>query len=419
MKKRLVTFGLISSVILALFGFTMFTHAEENSVAVIEKNKVYEGNYYSNKDEVKIKGEIKGTLYAYAAKKIEVSGKIDGDIVAASPKIFISGEVSGDTRVAAQNVNLDGVFKKDVSVAALQTKIGEKSNIDGDFNAYGANIVVDGTVQGGAVLQAFNAVQSNGKIVGDAYIDANILDLGKKAKFENNLSYKSVKDVEKIEDKTKGKVDRRFEQKHDSNTIVGQILSIAASFIVMWLVIMMLAPRFFERSRVLTKNNFGKTFLYGMSILFLPWIIAVLLLITYFGSFLSILIIIVWVLIMMVSGAFFSYLLGSFFFRGSNNVLIRGIAGSVVGVLLFFIPFINIVAVPLLLFLGAVVGSGMFMRTLLENNQGPGLYVKSLEIDNVKDTKKDKKTIENKSDRNSNNSKSDKKTSTTKSKNKK
>src|SRR5690606_33582606 len=149
------------------------------------------------------------------------------------------------------------------------------------------------------------------------------------------------------------------------------ILFMLASIAASALAIILLTPRFVERSRAVATGKPLVVALVGFAALFGAPMLAVTLGVTLVLIPLGLLVFALWLAAMLVSQALFAYFLGSLFMRQQSNIFVRAFAGVVVLVALYLIPLVN----ALVAIVSLVFGMGMVIMTVLNGYKRPNYTI--------------------------------------------
>jgi len=370
MKRKLLLGGLLAGF-LSLTAASSFaawpTTLQTGDDVQVKKGQTIDGSFYASGGKVTIAGTVEGDLYC-AGGTVVISGDVKGDVLCAAQSIEITGAIAQDVRLAGQNIQLKNDIGGSVSVFG-QNVLMPSGSVAGDFNGAAQSLEIDGTVGENVVYGAARVIV-RGDIKGDTSISAEGIELRDNATIAGDLYYNSSSKLDIDESAVAGSVSYNPPSESDGDSgsdgfafglVLGTML-VSSS-----IVIALLAPRFMVRSDQIARNDKLMTVLVGFGVAFGAPIIAFAMMFTIFLIPLAISILLVWGLILSLSGIFFAYLVGSKLLSSSPNAVMRMAGGAVVVVLLYIVPVVNI-----LTFLAAiVVGSGMIVRTLMNNYQRP------------------------------------------------
>ncbi len=335
----------------------------ENNKAVVEKNTIHKGSLYTTGRDVEIHGTVEGDVYC-AGASVNITGTVEGSVLCAAEKVNVSGSIQQNARLAGATVSVGGKIAQNLSVAAQFAKVEKSAQIGGDINGAAQELTIDGPVAGGLNYLASKVVV-NGLIAESSNISTQSLSFGEQGKFESDLYYSSGSKLTINKDSVGGNVEYNSANsatKESSQSVLMSIVMFVGTFIVTGMMLAAVLPRFMEKSSKVAKKSLGSVFLAGSAIVFITPLVGILLILSAFGSYLAIIIFLLWVAILMLSGVFFAYYLGSKFLQNQQNILVRMLGGLVVLAALWLIPVVQIIAA----LATVVIGSGILVRALTD-----------------------------------------------------
>jgi cytoskeletal protein CcmA (bactofilin family) len=295
-----------------------------------------------------IESNINGDLFC-AGQTVVVSGNVTGDVICGAQTITISGDVSGDVRLASQTINLSGNIEGNATVFTSTLVQDSNGSIDGDLILASSDATISGTV-GRDVAVASGSLVLNGTVGRDITGSLEDLVLSSGSLVSGNIDYTSQNELSQADGATvAGEITRSTpEQKSGSGSIFGIsivfIIYILLSALIVSLVLVLIAPRFFHSVTSHGVNRPWRTLLIGFLVTFIAPIIGFLLLITFFGIPLAITLGVGWLFVALLSGPFSAYLVGRFILQNSTKPIQIMLLGSVVLLLSYFIPILGFFA---------------------------------------------------------------------------
>lgn len=346
-----------------------------NESVSLSKDTIHKGSFYATGSQVTIDGRITGSLYC-AGGTVTVNGTVEGDVLCAAQKIVINGTVEQDARVAGQFVEIEGSIEGSLSALAQDVRVAKESSIKDDMNGLAQQVTMNGIV-GRDVVMGVQLMSLNGEVKGDIDLTTNQIQLGNEATVTGNFNYTSQKELSIDEAKIQGSVSYNPQQ-HDQKAKSSQLLTgttflLVIMFAVSAMIIALLIPRFLQRSSDLLPQQILQTALVGFAFVFGGPILVASLILSIVLAPIGVALLFGWFAILLLSGIFFAYWVGSELLRSQKNVLIRMAGGSAVVMVFYLIPFIN----ALMLFAAVVIGSGMIVATLTNGYKRPNYTVTS------------------------------------------
>lgn len=400
MKRiKLLSLGLVMSVGVALgvVGTTQAAWSDnlrssEDRVTVAA-DATHDGSLYATGNDVTIDGTVDGTLYC-AAGTVTISGTVNGDVLCGAQSIVLErgSTVTGDVRLAGQTINLDGSIAGGATAFGQDVKVGSDGEVAGDFNGGAQFVTVDGMV--GDMVYGMQSLTLNGVIEGNADLSLERLVVGEEAAVSGALNYSASRELNYTDRQFADSISYNRLQQSSSDDVnwYAGIPVLFAMMLLSALVVALVMPRFVHRSSVVLRENALMTVLAGFAFAFGTPIIAALAILSVVLLPLGVALMLTWLLAGLLSGIFFAYYIGSVLLRGVENVLARMAGGAVVLLIVYLIPFVNILA----LFVAWVVGSGLVIMTLAHNYQRPNYSTETPKKTLAKKVKAVKKSISKK-----------------------
>ncbi len=367
MVPRLLIIG--ASVYLLTFIFAVTVAGAQDfrtgTNVTVAKSQTLDKSLFASGRTLDIAGTVKGDVFC-AGQSITISGKVTGDVICAGQNVRIAGTVGGDIRVAGQTVALDASVAGNLTVAAQQFSSSSQSKVAGDAEIGATDINLNGAI-GRDLAVAGSSVTIASSIGRDVTGTMQDLSLSSKANIGGDVVYTSDNKLQQSSgSQVAGQVSQRTprpqQQHHTYGSIVGVSLALAlytfVALLLLALALVLLVPRLFQAATTMAIRHMGKTFLIGFLATILVPLVIVALMISVIGIPLALLTLLVWILLLSLSGPMAAYLAGRFMLRKvSDNAIFYMLAGGAVLLLLYFIPFfgIGVVVVSVWFGLGAIL----------------------------------------------------------------
>ena len=374
-RVRVLSFGVILSFLVAtgLAGATFATWSpnfvSSNDTAVVTKDTTHQGSLYITGDKVTIDGTVTGSVYC-AGSTVTINGTVDGDVLCAGQKVTINGTVKQDVRAAGQFVEVKGMIGGSLTAFGQDVEIAKGAEVAEDVNGAAQQFTIDGVI-GRDVAVGLERLSVNGTVRGN--VDAALEDVqfGSDASILGNFNYSASRELSFDTSVAKGSVS--FNPQETSNAhmgggfMPGAILTFILMLAASALLVVLIAPRFvnrstevFARQRLLTVLA-GFAFVFGGPIVVLMLMVSVVLLPIAFALLFA------WLAVVILSGIFFAYWIGSELLRSQQNIIIRMLGGMLIVLIAYLIPIVNI----LTMLAAVIVGSGMVIMTVTDGYRRP------------------------------------------------
>ncbi|HMO78339.1 MAG TPA: hypothetical protein PKA42_01780 [Candidatus Paceibacterota bacterium] len=342
--------NLIHPIILSLLLLIVPFNTEASSVlrmgesATFAVDQMVEGDLYWAANTVVISGEVTDDLLLLGGE-VTVNGKVGADLLALGGRVDVHGFIGDDARIVAGEVVIAGEIQGDLVVVASNLKVLSTAKISGDLMFFGDTADISGEI-GKSVLGTSNTIRIDSIILGDVQVKTNTITLGERTNINGNLSYTSVKEV----NRAAGAVVGGKVVQNQPNMINGSVM--AKDIVIPFLVILfaaliwyLLFSRFLFKVSNQINNHFLRTTLIGFGIFFLVPIAAVILLLSTLGSILGIILILAYFALLLMSLVISGTMAGAYALKLANKpvtisllLILFGTAGYY---LLLYVPIIG------------------------------------------------------------------------------
>jgi len=360
-KKLFIWLGGLFVIVL---GFAAIGHAQQfrsGNNATIGSSETVDSSVYLAGRHVDVGGKVDGDLFC-AGQNVTISGTIDGDVICAGQDITISGIVNGDVRVVGQTVTISAKVSNNLTVGAQDFVLDSAGNIGGDITGGVSSMTINGRVGRDMVLGAQDAV-INGTVGRNIKSQVQTLSLGSSAKVGGSVEYTSTKQLDKASGSVVGGSITRHQptkHKHAAWFGVGFRIYTFFAFLIAALVLVLLFPSLYHESAKRTFVAPGRTLLLGIAAtLFTPVVIGVLM-VGLVGIPLGVILLLSWIVALLASGSFFSFLVGRLVWKNQRNHVWTMLVGAVIVLLVYNIPILGFFATLAAVFLGM----GMLTREI-------------------------------------------------------
>lgn len=359
----LATFGVVG-VVSATHVSAMGRFASSDKSVYVKSDETTDGTLYAAGESVIVEGTVNGDVFC-AGTTIDIRATVKGDVFCAGRQVTVSGAVDGSVRLAGESVDLRGKIGRNATVFAGDLLIESSASIAGDLNGAGATVQLSGNVGRDVAMssETLAIAAEVGRDVQGEYSRELTIANDAKVGGRVHVSAPTVTNDGKVaggvqrEDYSTRRADAQL-----FGSVFGFMVMMTFGLIVTSLVLVWLMPRFFERTVALRKNEPMWSAVAGfVTLTFLPSV-AVMFSISGIGIPLGILFIVVWMLLILLSGPVVAYLVGTLLLRRRKRSgrIFTMFVGSVVLVLLYLIPLINVVA----MLVTAMFGAGVVLVTL-------------------------------------------------------
>lgn len=364
-RTKLLLIGFLMAI--PILGFAVTANAQSfrsgNNITV-PGNETLNSTLYTSGRNVDIAGTVNGDIFC-AAQTVTISGEVNGDVLCAAQTIHISGTVDGSVRLAAQNITINGTIERNATLMAQSVTTDTRSSFGGDVGITSTDAILNGNIDRDLAVAA-GTVTINGQVGRNITGTVDTLRLGDAADVQGNIEYTSQNTLQRDGGaQVNGNITRN-EPEQGKTADASDALPLFALYLFLAMllasiVLVLLFPRVFQTAANTALASLGTTLLIGLATSIIVPVIIMILMFTVIGIPLAILALLAWLVVILLSGPFAAYLLGRFMWgKGATNAIWVMLFGSIVLLLLYFVPILNILVMLLALWFGV----GMIVRSL-------------------------------------------------------
>lgn len=318
LKSRSKVLGLAAAVLMVVpllaYAETVVRTGDSVSIGV---NQIVENDFYAAGGSVTHSGEVKEDIYVVAGS-VTMNGAVGEDLTAIGGTIQVNSAVNDDVRVIGGEVVISGSVKGDVFVVGGLLRVLSSANIAGNVYFYGGDAEIEGVVKG-VVMGSAESFLLNGE-VGGTDLSAVTVALGESANVRGDLSYSSVREVERaagavVEGETIRGASPDQERERGSGSLIFMF-----SWVFTSLCFFLLLRSPLEKLLYDIKRDPARTGLIGLAVVIGLPIVSVVLLVTVIGAWVGLVTLLAAVLLFLTAVIFMPILLGGyisgFLFKG-------------------------------------------------------------------------------------------------------
>lgn len=303
------------------------------------ENEPLDQETWVSAETITVSGSSEDDLFA-AAGTLTLSGTFQGDVWGIGTAATASGRFRDHTRIAAQLLRASGTFDGSLTAAGNTIQIEPSASIAQNLLCIGENVIIQGSVAGDVRIVAQNAT-IGGNIAGDVNITAQDIVILPNTVIGGGITYTAPEELIPSSSVTIGGGLTRHLQEIKAtpilkaNLITHLMFGIAA--LLAGLVVASVFPGYTKRSVQMLRNSFGPCILTGFAALFLIPAAAVVLLFTFIGLPLSILLLLAYAILLYLSKITVGFWIGTAIMR--RNELSKNIrfASLALGLLILYL----------------------------------------------------------------------------------
>jgi len=357
-----ISLGILSA--LAFVGVASAQSFRSGDTITVPSNETVNSMLFAGGNNINIAGTVNGDVYC-AGQTVTISGTINGDVFCAGQTIVVSGKIDGDTRLAGNTVTLSNSVTGSATIGTQTLVIDKNAKISRDLLGGANSLTINGEV-GRDMLAGSTNIIVNGKIARNLKGGAENITIGSSGYIGGNVEYIGQNDpVVSSGGKIVGTITRTTPKNERTASTYAPIAFTVGFFIygliammIVALVLIGLFPRIFNEAVEGTMKKPGMTFLTGLVAAVVVPILVGLLLVSFVGIPLAILVLLVWFVVMIISGPFTAYLLGKLLLPKAKQPVGIMALGAAVLFVSYFIPIIGFFT----LFAAYLFGMGMVLN---------------------------------------------------------
>ena len=326
----------------------------------IAKDQTIEGNLYAAGASITVDGAVTGDVIC-AGQTVNINGIVEGDVICAGQSVNIDGVVNGSVRVAGNSININGQVAHNAMVFGAAVNLGAEAVVGWDMligaatgeirgkvgrDLYGgaASATIAGEIGKDVRLKIDNQKtdKSGLTIIDGATIGGNIIYTDK---VEASIASNVV---------VAGEITHNLPKVRKGKTITswawGRLYSIFSALVVG----LVLISLWHKQIKKLTDNMLDKVGIsigWGVIVMFLTPIIAILLLITLIGIPLAFILIGVWLIALFISKILVGILIGRSLLdklgnkkqdsKQKDSLIFAMVIGIIIAWIIFSIPVVG------------------------------------------------------------------------------
>lgn len=364
--KRIKIIGLLLGILVVpAIIFASVANAQSfktGNTVTVASGETVDSMLFAGGMSVDIAGTVNGDVYC-AGQTINISGDVKGDVFCAGQTITISGKVEGGVRLAGQTITISGTIASSATIGAQSLTIDKTGMINRDLLGGSQNITINGQI-GRDVAAGSGDLTVNGSIGRDITGRTDSINVGSAGMIVGNVNYTGKNDPNITSGgKILGTVKRTQPAASNTNMIsstmfiFGTFFYIFIVLVIFALIVALMFPRILDETASNTMKSPGRTALVGAIAMLLAPVAIVLLMISVIGIPLAIFLLLVWLIIMMLSGPFASYLFGRLMMKKSKKTVLIMLLGAIILTLVAMIPILGFIVTIVI----EIFGTGMLL----------------------------------------------------------
>ncbi len=333
----------------------------------VAKDEVLEGNLYAAAANITVDGTVTGDVIC-GGQTININGQVEGDVICGGQTININGQVNGSVRVAGNTITINGQVAHGVQAFGASIILGNEASVGWDMfmagatgeirgkvgrdlHGAGASVIIAGEIGKNVRLRLDEKVRAEKKGFGYEK-PKSPLTITQTAIINGNLVYTAGKEGLIAEGASiAGEVTHNLPKAKQAkrnivfSSIWGKLFSIFAALVV-GLVLISLWRDQIKKLTDKMLDKVGVSIGWGVVVMFITPILALLLVITLIGIPLAAILVGVWLIALYLSKILVAILvgrsiLGKLWQKKKESLIWAMIVGVVITWIIFSIPVIG------------------------------------------------------------------------------
>jgi hypothetical protein len=316
---------------------------------------------------VSVRGSVRDVVRACGAE-VDIDVTAGGDVTTCGAIVTMKGTVGRDLMVVSARPSVDARVAGKLNIVGARVLVGPQTEVRGETNLTGAEIVFAGTSQGPVNFYG-DTVQIDGRIAGNVLVRARSVTIGRNAVIEGAITFETFGDpVVEPGAAVRGRQTVTAPQPPEVGpgivfaTLVGVFLFAIGAGLVLGILLLIVARPFVERAIERMRTAPARSTLIGLLVLILVPVVAVILMVTVVGIPIGLLVLLAFPLMLLSAGVLAAFGLSDWLMNrgraerswGARVLLL--LVGLIILTLIGLIPILGFVTwvIALMIGLGAL-----------------------------------------------------------------
>lgn len=353
MKNFLISFY-VTLIFFSIFSTNFVTaqNIQSSNEVILSKNQTIDGDYFASGNNVTISGTVNGDVYT-AGGNILIEGTINGDVLATGGNINITGNVTNNIRAAGGQIIISGLVGRNISVVGGNATIANSARVSGSLVTGVGMVTIQSPIEKSINVAAGNAVIAS-TINGNITAGVGALTLTPNAVVNGDINYWSnqqanIQPGASVSGQVKQNLppsqpkDREDVSKNFTGFKIAFSLALALSYLLGGLLLVTLFPVYSLNIMQTITDKPLLSFGIGLLITILFPILFILLLLTFFGIPIALILLAIFCILAFFAPIVVFLTIGQKILQRNRRVTLGWslFLGLVIYILLTFIPIIG------------------------------------------------------------------------------
>ena len=201
----------------------------QSDFVLVREGEVVEEDLMAAGNRIQVDGRIEGDLVAAAFEEVVVNGIVTGDVTAVSTRITINGEVGGSVRAVSRFLTIGGSVADDVFAGAWTVQLDGSGTVGRDLTVFGRSGDLAGSVERD-IRGRYADLTLGAKVEGSVEITVGSLLIGPTTEVAGEIGYRSRREAV-VEVADPGELIHRFPLAPNIRVRALQVLTLS----ILWL----------------------------------------------------------------------------------------------------------------------------------------------------------------------------------------
>lgn len=186
--------ALIGALSLVLIPLTAAAEVTQSDFVLVREEEVINEDLVAAGNRIQVDGRIEGDLVASAFDEVVISGEVTGDVVVVASRVTIDGEVGGSVRTATRYLTISGIVGDDVLATAWSMQLDASGSIGRDLIIFGRDGTLDGSI-GRDVRGRYSNLNLNAEVQGSVEVTVASMVVGPSTDVAGQIGYRSRREA--------------------------------------------------------------------------------------------------------------------------------------------------------------------------------------------------------------------------------
>lgn len=193
-SKRLLALLIGGGFLLPLAAPALAAETSNSEFVIIREDDVFPDDLYAGAIRVVVEGTLEGDLVAFAAEEIVINGTVTGSVFAVTPHVTLNGDIGGALRVAGNRLDIAGRVDGDVVAAVATARLAPESEVGGEVLLWAWDGDLLGNI-GADLTGTQRNLELAGEVGGDVEVSVSRLEVVDDLAVSGDLGYRSESDA--------------------------------------------------------------------------------------------------------------------------------------------------------------------------------------------------------------------------------